>query len=360
MLKVLLVDDKPSVCSGLRRLIPWEQLGASVIGECGNGEEALELALKESADVVITDVRMPVMDGLELCKELHARMPDAVLIILSAFHEFSYAQSAIRFGVIDYILKPIDKAKMKQLADKISQIADSRKLRERYYKLLYDSGTKERLAEGLKRGEMEYFDEWIENVFQDAPSADPETVKPICLKLLALLNEASREIGLELEQAGIVSELWRQQLGKAGSTGQMKEEVGRIYRQAVQWVQVRKQARVDSVVECVKTIIQINYADPDLSMNSIANELNFSPNYLSVIFRQWTGETISSFITRLRLERSRQLLGDPAISIQDAARLVGYIDPHYFTKVFKKHEGLTPSQFRNMAIHRINRGSALP
>ena len=104
-IKVLIVDDEQIIREGLRLTIDWEKYGFTVIGSASNGEKALLLCEEQSPDLVITDIRMPVMDGLELTKELIARYPKVRIIILSAYDDFKYAQKAISYGASEYLLK---------------------------------------------------------------------------------------------------------------------------------------------------------------------------------------------------------------------------------------------------------------
>jgi len=107
--KVILVDDEMFARKGLAGLIPWEKYGFEVAGEAEDGEEALEMIGRLSPDVVVTDIRMPVLDGLEMIREAQERgYRDTHFIIISGFGDFKYAQQAVRFGVQDYLLKPID------------------------------------------------------------------------------------------------------------------------------------------------------------------------------------------------------------------------------------------------------------
>lgn len=105
LIKILIVDDEQIMREGLRLTIDWEKYGLSVIGVASNGEKALRLCETETPDLVITDIRMPVMDGLELTKELVARYPRIKIIILSAYDDFKYAQKAITYGASEYLLK---------------------------------------------------------------------------------------------------------------------------------------------------------------------------------------------------------------------------------------------------------------
>ncbi|CAI6084153.1 response regulator transcription factor [Cohnella sp. JJ-181] len=109
MRKIILVDDEMFARKGLAGLIAWEQYGFEVAGEAEDGEEALALIGRIAPDVVVTDIRMPVLDGLELIREARERgYPDTRFIIISGYSDFKYAQQAVRFGVQDYLLKPID------------------------------------------------------------------------------------------------------------------------------------------------------------------------------------------------------------------------------------------------------------
>jgi two-component system response regulator YesN len=121
MFKVLLVDDEVYVRKGLLELIQWESLKFSIVGEANNGAEALDMMEQLEPDLVITDIRMPILDGLDLIRSVneHAGL-DSIFIIISGFHDFKYAQQALRYGVHDYILKPIDEEEMTATLRKLS------------------------------------------------------------------------------------------------------------------------------------------------------------------------------------------------------------------------------------------------
>ncbi|QOS79132.1 response regulator [Paenibacillus sp. JNUCC31] len=123
MLKVLLVDDEMYVRKGMHELINWDELHMEIIGEAENGLEALNMVECLQPDVVITDIRMPILDGLELIRAVE-KLPhlEPVFIIISGYHDFKYAQQAIKYGVHDYILKPIDDEEMTATLQKSAQM----------------------------------------------------------------------------------------------------------------------------------------------------------------------------------------------------------------------------------------------
>ncbi|NLL01097.1 MAG: response regulator [Clostridiales bacterium] len=110
MIKVMIVDDEPFIRQGLRILIPWEQYGYKICDEAANGLEALELIKKDDFDLIITDIKMPKMGGIELIEYVNEHITNRIhFIILSGFYEFEYAKKAIKYGAQDYILKPVQK-----------------------------------------------------------------------------------------------------------------------------------------------------------------------------------------------------------------------------------------------------------
>ncbi|GLX69758.1 response regulator transcription factor [Paenibacillus glycanilyticus] len=106
--RMIIVDDEPVICQGLRYTIDWAELGIEVIGEAYDGEQALRLMEQSPADIVLTDIRMDGMDGLELASRLRQDYPDVRMVIISGYEDFQYARQAMRIGVHDYLLKPVE------------------------------------------------------------------------------------------------------------------------------------------------------------------------------------------------------------------------------------------------------------
>ena len=108
MYKLIIVDDEQSIRNGMANGIPWNDWGFEVIGQASDGLEALELVENERPDVVLSDIRMPRMDGVELMQRLHKDYPDVKVIILSGYSDFEYLNTAIKNSVTEYLLKPTD------------------------------------------------------------------------------------------------------------------------------------------------------------------------------------------------------------------------------------------------------------
>ncbi|RAU95337.1 response regulator [Paenibacillus sp. YN15] len=125
--KMLIVDDEPVICRGLRYTIPWNSMGIEVVEEAYNGVEALEAINRLPADIVLTDIRMPVMDGLELAQRIAECRPDAAVIMMSGFDDFEYARQAMRLGVQDYLLKPVNIDELSAIVSRMAAQLEERR-----------------------------------------------------------------------------------------------------------------------------------------------------------------------------------------------------------------------------------------
>ena len=131
MVKLFLAEDEIAMREGIRRNIAWEEIGVDFCGEAGDGELAWPLILELKPDIVITDIKMPFMDGLQLAGLIKKELPDTRIIILSGYGEFEYAQEALRIGVTEYLLKPITPRQLKEVISRqAAAIEEEKKKRE--------------------------------------------------------------------------------------------------------------------------------------------------------------------------------------------------------------------------------------
>ncbi|EEG55054.1 response regulator [Enterocloster asparagiformis] len=136
MLKVFLVEDERVIREGFRDKIPWEQYGFRLVGEANDGEMALPLIRKLKPDVLITDIKMPFMDGLSLSEIVKEEFPKIKIIIISGYDDFEYARQAITAGVDQYLLKPVTRMTLRnvllELKEKIEQDMEQKDYQTRY------------------------------------------------------------------------------------------------------------------------------------------------------------------------------------------------------------------------------------
>lgn len=160
MTKVFLVEDEIVIRNGIKNSIDWEKKGYEFSGEASDGELAYPMILKAKPDILITDIKMPFMDGLELSKMVKEALPEIKILILSGYNEFEYAKEAIHIGVADYLLKPISSAKLLEalggIAKQIEQKREEQSLREQYQRdnQEYVENEKVKLFTALAAGNM--------------------------------------------------------------------------------------------------------------------------------------------------------------------------------------------------------------
>ena len=138
--KILIVEDEVLVRCGLRSMVNWEKLGVDVIGDASNGKEALEIYEKEKPDIVMTDIKMPYMDGMELCSHIRREYPAMKIVLFTGFDEFEYAKEAVHLEVEEYILKPVNSVELINIFTKLKikldqEISERRSMEklEHYY-----------------------------------------------------------------------------------------------------------------------------------------------------------------------------------------------------------------------------------
>lgn len=151
MLKVFLVEDEFIIREAIRKTINWEQEGFELTGEAGDGEKAYPMILKSRPDILITDIRMPFMDGLELSRLVRGSLPETKIIILSGYDDFSYAREAISIGITEYLLKPVTGAKLLETMKKVGADIAAEREKENY-RAIYEKEHEERMR--LERSEF--------------------------------------------------------------------------------------------------------------------------------------------------------------------------------------------------------------
>ena len=160
MLKVFLVEDETIIREGLRDIIPWQQYGYTLVGDAGDGEQALPLIRETKPDVLITDIKMPFMDGLALSSLVSRELPNTKIIIISGYDDFEYARQAIRIGVEQYLLKPITKATLTATLSEVREKIQSERQAEDYLEKFrsevqeYEQFSRRRFFEQIVTGQL--------------------------------------------------------------------------------------------------------------------------------------------------------------------------------------------------------------
>jgi len=245
-LRALVVDDEQPILNNLSCVLPWEAMNIEIVKLARNGAEALAAVEASRPHLILSDIRMPVMDGLEMLRRIRERGHTCEVLLLTGYHEFEYARSALRFGVKDYISKPINYEELQRIVN--------------------------RLAGDIRRSQM--------------PAEPPEEA----------LSAAKRS---------------PEQLMQAAETF-IRRQLGR-----------------------------------DFGIEDIASHLGISGSYFCLMFKSHFHETFLEYVTRQRMETAKQLLLAGEASVARIGGHVGYQERRYFTKVFQKYTGMTPSEYRS-------------
>ncbi|MFD1991604.1 response regulator [Paenibacillus nicotianae] len=357
-MKVLLVDDDVIVSRGLRNIIPWQELGAEVIGEARNGKDALEIALRLHPDLIITDIKMPIMDGLELCCRIRELMTDTAIVLLSAHEEFDYARQAMQYGVDTYIVKPMARKEISQLTTYIQEISRRKNEKLHHYSSLFNRQLEINCYEALKTGNTLFFKELFEQQLA-LSTAHHNEIKELCMRLLTILFDFYQGVGGDRASTLLQSKSAR--LDDLYNLKTRHEAIAFTYdlfRQVNELATEKKEDRQHSLVQYVKQYVHDNIYNVNLSLADIAYHMERSPAYLSAVFSQNTGVKLNVYITQKRIDQARQLLLDPSLPIYSISEKLGFQDPHYFARVFKKVESITPSEYRNLYLNHSVRADA--
>ncbi|MDQ0255905.1 two-component system response regulator YesN [Evansella vedderi] len=222
MYKVVLVDDEIYVRQGLASLIEWEKCGYEIVAEADNGEDAFQIIKDTNPDVVITDIRMPVVDGLSLIQNVKEKFNSNIkFIIISGYNDFSYAQKAVRYGVFDFVLKPIDQDELESTLLKLAEKLQTEKVeRSKKGKLLLDQIFAQSLdgndneirewATSLNLDESEYFYYLlieINNLLPNEPINSDEnikSIKPTIKETVVNMGKSTKRIALYEQQDNAV------------------------------------------------------------------------------------------------------------------------------------------------------------
>lgn len=395
MKKVLIVDDEYLQRELVKSTVAWEQLGLCIAAEASDGREAVETAERVRPDIIIMDINIPFLNGLEVSKRVKEILPETQIIILTAYGEFEYAREAIRFGAVNFLLKPLDPEELeKELRSACAKIED---IRKQFFV--------ERLAGFQKEGDAEKYREygfpvdekicliyfrfseeeslrcWRQEIQDLIEERFPKTeVLDMQSDLIFLLAEDPQVEEFRFRIRSACACVWEEMGEKSGLCGSASDihdsvaEIHMAYKEAYEGLSVygrrcginfyesrgvrkilesglslMEQRLVPSgrkKVEEAKQYIDENYWNGDLNLNLIAENIGVNPSYLSSIFKKEYGCSLSRYLISVRMEKGRQMMEEsPDITVSEAAELTGYSDAYYFSKSFKQQFGISPSKY---------------
>jgi two-component system response regulator YesN len=414
MYSMLIVDDEYLVRVGIRETIEWKDHSIEIIGDADNGRTGLELAIKYNPDIIITDVRMPDLDGLEFLKATKAANLNSVVIILSGYEEFDYVRTALRSGAFAYLLKPIDNNELLEtVLDSIKEIKKSRSKLQHYSRLERElSSVKQHFVKDLIDGRISDIDKIREKLELYNISISENQNYALCInvncsdeltkslskdKLLFLKNSMAEIISNFLNSNNFkavftnLSELqWMVIISASEEKNPLKVIKCSIKDSLEEFEQVTGQTVTVGISNVCNDLINLHYAciearkavglnmftdmnrilssdtsesnissrkineaikyitanyNKDISVESAANALYISSSYLMHLFKDNLGKTFNECLTEIRINAAKELLSNPKYKVYEVCDKVGYNDIKYFSQIFKRSTGMTPSEF---------------
>ncbi|KGP92996.1 hypothetical protein N780_11715 [Pontibacillus chungwhensis BH030062] len=341
MFKVITVDDEKLIKRSISALIHKNETGFQIVGEANNGEEAMELVSTYHPHLIITDIRMPKLNGLDFIQKVRSVDHQVKFIVLSGYDEFIYAQQALRYGVSDFLLKPIKPHLFLSTLDTVYKEIQQEhpSYFERQERLgLINSSAKEisNLVWMLEEEKLVETISEVHKVLQDkgfATSLTKDFYQDLFTNIKTKLENRTSYILPSHTAFPIETDLLPDHLST----------------HCKQWINFLKQKRNighKANILSAARYIEANFKESTLTLNEVANIVDMSPSYFSMEFKKEMGESYKQFVTKLRIDKAKILLKNPIYKTYEIADTIGYVDYPHFTKTFKKITGYTPTEYR--------------
>lgn len=392
MYRLIIADDEPKIRRGLSRL-PWHEIDVEVIGEAVDGEDAFHKAKELQPDLMLVDINMPNLTGLELIRQLKETNPECMIFIVSGYDEFEYAKEAIKLDVYDYILKPVNRKELMSVVKKGIESLDTKIKENNFVKW-----AKTQMIADHDHMHTQFFKQWIDGGLNDyeiqqnlmALNIDISTYKTLLIiyilpikseqefildkelltfAQLNIINEVLvdlnhkitvktekdiilcfvdvEDIGFDKEQqlvANIKQYLDQQIVLMQIKAPTQYRQFTPIYYESTQ--EIRKKGEILPIVSMARNYIELHFSQPELSLTDVAKHLRVSASYLSKLIKQEIGYSFTELLTQIRIEKAMRLMDDPKLRIYEISERVGYSTQHYFSAAFKKATGMSPVKYR--------------
>lgn len=396
---ICIIDDMEDAVESLVKNIPWKEYDIRVCGTATNGKDGLSLALQEKPDIVLTDIRMPQLDGLEMVSSLLKEIPACKVVIMSGYSDFAYAQKALRLGALDYLTKPLTPQEVGMTMEKVLELLrterDNQDQAQRLEKKIHESmpllkrehlnlliryeTTREAAEQRWRNLDLQLgtgrFVMMVAEIDHWPLSGDSIRIQEVEMVRFAIQNIWEETIRSETE--GIVfpdaytnrlvsiihfsDELNVRKIGENGrinirnytkytvsigvSDPVTIEKLPQAYSQALTALSYNCESEKEAI-RLVHAATQ--YIDNTLGENKTigdyASHVHLSTSYFASLFKKTKGITVHQYVIREKMKLAQKLLLQDK-KVQDIAWELGFEDRRYFTEVFKKVTGVTPTQF---------------
>ena len=342
MYKVLFVDDDPAIGFIVSKFSYWKTSEFQLEKMVMSGQEALDELDGAEYDLVITDIRMPVMDGIELLTEIRKRNLKTSVVLCSTYTDFQYAREGMRLGALDYLSKPLTEDKLREELEFVRQFLFGQKNEESHtldVMANIGSARQNQLFESILSMD-ERVDAMLEEIIEELEEQNEADDRKRACILKLLLENIWKQMLDKFPWLDCVSQLEIEVSG-ADCRTDAKQTLAQM-KQIVEQFQIY---RYDSVVNSICSLLT-EHMEREGVIEIISEKLELSPDYIRVLFKNKTGINFNKFFTLLKMEYAKKLLKQTNLKIYEISEKCGYGTIDYFTKLFKTHTGLTPVQYR--------------
>ncbi len=395
MWKVLIADDEPKIRRGLRKAIERIRTDMRVVAEAEDGETALALVRQEQPDILMIDVRMPFLNGLELIEKINAEKHDCIIVVVSGHDEFQYAQRALQLKAFEYVLKPVPQEVLEGVLGRAAEALDSSRRQSQYLAWAQDQLERnlpllrEQFLRDWLRGRLSPLELAEQALFLEVKTSGPAALAVIHVveRAIAASEERERRLALYAVRSAVqecfarFSPLWvfadeRDDIVALCACGGGKDWVEAAARveqhvvpslcQALIVVQaavpeagpgvpeayealsaeVAERGSHRALVVTAQRYIDAHFGEPTLDLEEVASSAGISPGYLSRLLKLETGFSFVDYLARVRINKAVQMMSDPAVKVYEVAEAVGYQSQHYFSRAFKRVFGRPPVEYR--------------
>lgn len=348
--KVLLVDDEPWNRDIIRNLAEWNELGLVVCGEAEDGEQAIRMVKELEPHLIITDMRMPGSDGVELMQTLSSQYPEIKVVVVSGYDDFNYAKHALRYRAADYLLKPVNpdelNATLAKCTREIEKAASAPEVWEAYPASFAGEFSLLQQQARLRFNDLNLpsLREWFQKLEQKLERSEvrtPRQLGRIVYELQNLLGELCVSNGLyDRSEEGALPPATA-----LGSISTSVDWISALYYQALEQLIAQRKYKNRLNLEDVKQYMEQHCMEM-ITLEQLAQIFFVSKEYLSKAFKKEYDVNVTDYVVQLRMAKAREWVMDNQIPFKHIAEMTGYEDVSYFYRVFKKHFGVSPGEMR--------------
>lgn len=390
MLKILFVDDDAVARRNMAQRIDWNDLGWDLVYTAHDGVDALEYMKENRPDIIISDIKMPIMDGIEMAKIARDYYPDLFFIFLSGYKEFEYAKQALALDAIDYLNKPIDNSQLldvlRRAEKKCIRAREVNQILNEKYPLIRRQYISKLMYENFREADDAIFRAFDINItgglgmvlFMDfGKDAPPDTAACqeylqtlcntltrqyygslfICMDNLQLFiiytmpdcKEKNRFLTSMEELKKYINSCLKRDLLLEGIfyQGSVMQELNDLYA-SCQAAMQSKNSETYTLLSKIRCYIEKNYQNPDLSLVMIARHFNVNHCYLTSLYKDQFGINLYDYLISVRMEKAGELLRTTDMKSYEVAEATGYRNSQYFSASFKKYYGCTVKEYKHM------------